>query len=158
MNSMSLLKIILVMIFCGGIGVAFHVCSDVPIPLNDTPVLITLDCSTLQCEDILFEINFLNNLRCNTWTMNGKSHNSPMLVENSKTQYSVTVNMTAVCLDQQTPAHLQCHSYSPFYSIRIQIYNSMCLLSILYYRFETFALLSMCDKVQPVKLPLYIMT
>lgn len=149
MNSMSVKVLLMIWSTLSCIKCTLvSVCSDVPIPLNATPVHIGFDCSTLQCEGMMFNIDFAdNNWRCSSWTANGVPHNSQLLIKNSKTQSSVIVNLTAVCLDQRTPMYLQCHmymySYGPSYNIHIKIYNSMCLLTFIHYWICLFIMLEM---------------
>ena len=109
-----------------------HVCNDVRLPVllnnsSGTSVPIAVDCSA-QCEELAINITFYNNLTC-SWNVNGKSR-SPLLIPYSKTGDSVRVNLTAMCLEEQTPAILQCNNvniYTPIYSLRIPIYNCMYL-------------------------------
>lgn len=106
------------------------VCSNVPDLHNNIPVPIAVDCSSLQCEDLLIEIDLVDNMRCNTWVLHGIPNDSPLLNE---TQHSALVNLMALCLDQQTPAYLQCHILNPRpHNIDIHIYNGMYLFTCTY--------------------------
>lgn len=102
-------------------------CSDVSVLYDNIPVSIAVDCSSLRCGDLVFQLGFVdNNVMCTGWALNEMTNESPLLP--IETPHSATVNLMAVCSDQRTSASLHCYILNLHnFNLYIQIYNGMHL-------------------------------